>query len=75
MNTYKLLVDFNEGSKDYVNAYVYDMGGNLVLSLPSISKPVELADYTFNWKNGIYPHYEMLAKTELQNYGLRFIHL
>lgn len=75
MNTYKLLVNFNEGSKDYVDAYVYDMMDNLVLSLSSISKPIELADYTFNWKNGLYPHYEMLAKAELQNYDLRFIHL
>ena len=75
MCTYKLLVDFHEGIKDYVDAYVYDMGDHLVLSLPSISKPIELADYNFNWKNGLYPHYEMLAKTELQNYALKFIHL
>lgn len=75
MNTYKLLVDFHDGRKDYVNAYVYDMMDNLVLSLPSISKPIDLADYNFNWKNGLYSHYEMLAKTELQNYELKFIHL
>ena len=75
MNVYKLLVKMNEGSKDYVSATVFNMGDAVILQLPDIRKPDNKADYTTTWKTGVYYHYEALAKAQLDEENITFIHL
>ena len=75
MNVYKLVVNFHDGKKDYVSGYVYSFYDKKLFKLPEIIKPWNVSDYTIQWKNGLYTHYEMLARKELNNNEAMFIHL
>lgn len=75
MNHYKLYVDMKEGTHDHVSATVYNMFDEKVLGLPDIKKPENVADYTDEWKNGLYSYYEKLAISELNDYSATFSHL
>lgn len=75
MNHYKLYVDMKEGTHDYVSATVYNMFDEKVLELCEIRKPENVADYTHEWKTGLYPYYEKLAISELNDYNATFSHL
>lgn len=71
----KLLVNFNEGTKDYVTATVYNMMDEETQKLPNIRKPENVSDYTTSWKQGLYTHYENVARECLQAESMQFIHL
>lgn len=60
-----IMVALNEGVRDEVNAVlVHD---NTVTELPSISKPYDKKNYTFEWKQGVFPWYQSIVK-ELLGY-------
>ena len=75
MNHYKLYVDMKEGTHDYVSATVYTMLDEKVLELGDIRKPENAADYTHEWKTGLYSHYERIAMMELDDHTATFSHL
>ena len=75
MATYKLYVNIQENTHDYVTATVYNLLDEKVLKLTDIRKPDNVADYTTAWKNGLYPFYENMARTYLNDPQASFCHL
>lgn len=63
MNTYQLVVDFNEGVKDYVSATLY-INDNFYKKLEDVEKP---DDRTAQWYKSLVFHYGKLAKKLLPN--------
>lgn len=66
MNIFKLYINFQEGSKDYVTASVF-RGDSLYMKLEDISKPYDINNYNTDWKNGLIKHYYNLAQEQLGN--------
>ena len=66
MNIFKLYVNFQEGSKDYVTASVF-RDDILYKKLEDISKPYDINNYTTDWKNGLINHYYKLAQEQIGN--------
>lgn len=60
-----IMITLNENVRDEVNAVlVHD---NTITELPNISKPYDKKDYTFEWKQGLFPWYQSIVK-ELLGY-------
>lgn len=63
-----IMVTLNENVRDEVNAVlVHGNTTNVITELPSISKPYNKEDYTFEWKQGVFPWYQSIVK-ELLGY-------
>ena len=60
-----IMITLNENTRDEVNAVL--VHGNTITDLPSISKPYDKKDYTFEWKQGVFPWYQSTVK-ELLGY-------
>jgi len=60
-----IMITLNENTRDEVNAVL--VHGNTTTNLPSISKPYDKKDYTFEWKQGVFPWYQSIVK-ELLGY-------
>ena len=69
MNIFKIYVNFNEGTKDYVSATLYKNDVE-INRLSDISKPESVSDYTDNWKNGLINHYYDQVKSTLSKNDL-----
>lgn len=58
-----IMVTLNEGIRDEVNAVlVHGNTTKVITELPSISKPYDKKDYTFEWKQGLFTFYQRIAK-------------
>jgi len=55
-----IMITLNENTRDEVNAIL--VRGGAITELPSISKPYDKNDYTFKWKQGIFPWYQSIVK-------------
>lgn len=64
MDIYKLYVNFNEGTRDYVGATLYH-NDRKVVKLSDIAKPEDVKDYTIKWRNGLIAFYLDMVKKEL----------
>ena len=73
MDIYQVVVNFNEGNKDYVSATIYH-NDNFYKSLDDIAKPENVDDYNAKWCNGLVFHYGKLAH-DLLPAGARIITL
>ena len=64
MNVFEIIVNFNDGQKDYVSATVYhnDMYWG---ALEDIAKPENVHDYDMKWRNGLVYHYHGVLKNKL----------
>mgnify|MGYP000851671629 CR=1 FL=1 len=63
-----IMITLNENTRDEVNAVlVHGNTTNIITELPSISKPYDKKDYTFEWKQGLFSWYQSIVK-ELLGY-------
>lgn len=69
MDIYQVVVNFNEGTRDYVSATIYH-NDNFYKSLVDIAKPENVDDYNTQWCNGLINCYKNIASGLLPNNAL-----
>lgn len=61
----KVLINFNEGKKDYVECWWYEGLASKPFKKIEYNKPASDKDYNHDWKQGLYQYQHELIEAEL----------